>query len=117
MDKPRIRGGRGPEEIIQTALIKFLEDRGWFVKSTHGNVFQFGFPDLYATHKLYGPRWIEVKNPLAFAFTPAQLVDFPKFTENGTKIWILVAATNEEYQKLFKEPNWYYYFLKSKGVV
>jgi hypothetical protein len=80
-----------------------------FVKSTHGNIYQFGFPDLFATHRKFGARWIEVKNPLSYAFTPAQLEVFPKFVAFGTGVWILVAATEYEYKKLFQPCNWYEY--------
>lgn len=98
-----------PEAKIQAALTDFLKVRDWYVKSTHGNMYQSGFPDLYACHKKYGPRWIEVKNPEAYAFTAAQLENFPLMVAHGANIWILVAATEEEYQKLFGEPNWWVY--------
>ena len=111
MDKPKqiINVRKGPERIIQDDLILFLEKKGWFVKETHGNVYQNGFPDLFATHRSYGTRWIEVKNPKQYAFTPAQLEQFPKFVMHGSGIWILTAATEVEYQKLFKACNWYQY--------
>ena len=83
--------------------------KGWFVKSTHGNSLQQGFPDLYACHPRYGQRWIEVKNPKKYEFTAAQLEDFPRISQGGG-IWILVAATEDEYLKLFKEQNWYVYY-------
>lgn len=83
---------------------------------THGNMYQSGFPDLYATHSEYGPRWIEVKNPSAYSFTRAQMEHFPKLVANGTRIWILSAATEEEYAKLFKECNWYHYLMKTRRV-
>lgn len=99
----------GPEAKIQCDLILFLENRGWFVKPTHGNMYQSGFPDLFCCHKLYGTRWVEVKNPEKFAFTKAQLDDFPKLAANGSGVWVLTAATEEEYQKLFKPCNWWTY--------
>lgn len=83
-----------------------LTAKGWFVKSTHGNMYQSGFPDLFATHKRFGLRWIEVKRPVGYQFTAAQLEDFPKFTSNGSGIWVLTAATEAEYQKLFRPYNW-----------
>jgi len=75
----------------------------------HGSLFQSGLPDLYATHSRYGPRWIEVKQPIDFSFTGAQLDRFPKLSANGTKIWILTAATESEYKKLFLPANWAFY--------
>lgn len=76
---------------------------------THGNLYQSGFPDVYCMHRSYGSRWVEVKNPLAYAFTPAQIREFPLMVAHGTGVWVLVAATEEEYQKLFKPCNWWHY--------
>lgn len=102
-----------PEAKIQKALVEFLTLRGWYVMETHGNMYQEGFPDIYATHSRYGPRWIEVKLPemKGSKFTNAQLEHFPKLCANGTRIWILTAATEAEYQKLFKRYNFDYYYL------
>lgn len=79
----------GPEEVIQQTIIKALTEAGWFVMETHGTQYQQGLPDLYATHKLYGSRWIEVKNTRGWSFTPAQRQTFPKMFGAGTGIWIL----------------------------
>ena len=104
---PKIRND--PEKQIQNAIIAFLNQRNWFVKSTHGNAYQSGFPDLYAHHKIYGPRWIEVKNPEKYQFTVAQKKFFPLFEKHGAGIWVLTAANNVEYNKLFHAPNWHFY--------
>lgn len=72
-------------------------------------MYQSGFPDLYATHYKYGARWVEVKNPEKYCFTPAQLEWFPQFVSHGSGIWIMTAATDVEYEKLFKPCNWYLY--------
>jgi hypothetical protein len=72
-------------------------------------MFQSGFPDLFCCHKSYGIRWVEVKNPEKYSFTAAQLTDFPMFNAHGVGIWVLVAATEEEYKKLFRPQNWYQY--------
>ncbi len=102
-------GAQGPEAQIQKALIKYLRQKGWWVKTTHGNAHTSGWPDLFAKHRLYGARWIEVKLPdmKGSKFTPAQLRDFPKFEQ----VWVLTAADRDEYDKLFKEPNWWLYLL------
>lgn len=102
MLKPTIRARRGPERVIQDDLTVFLKLRGWHVMETNGNVFQRGFPDLYCTHPKWGERWVECKNKAAYSFTPAQKEHFPFIP----KIWILVAATQAEYEKLFADPNW-----------
>jgi hypothetical protein len=109
MDRANLRTKHGPEHKIQQEIIQFLRYREWLVKPTHGTMFQCGFPDLFATHKRYGSRWIEVKNPLKYSFTPAQLEWFPQFVAHGTGIWILIAATEAEYSKLFQDCNWYQY--------
>jgi hypothetical protein len=90
-------------------VISFLRAREWFVKETHGNLYSSGFPDLYACHHKYRARWIEIKNPEAYRFTAAQMRDFPRFSAAGSGIWILTAATESEYQKLFGPENWYQY--------
>jgi hypothetical protein len=97
----------GPEAKIQEAIVKMLRSREWFVKETHGNLYSSGFPDIYACHHDYRARWIEVKNPLAYCFTSAQLRDFPRFSASGSGIWILTAATEFEYEKLFGPENWF----------
>lgn len=96
----------GPEAEIQVKIIKALTLRGWFVKSTHGNAYQSGFPDLYCIHKSYGQRWVEIKYRHAYQFTSAQLRDFPQFEANGVGIWILTDDTEVELAKLHKKPNW-----------
>lgn len=107
MKKPVIPG-KGPERIIQDNLIKFLELRDWHVMETHGNLYQKGFPDLYCVHEKFKQRWIEVKQPVNYSFTPAQKDNFPKISKVAG-IWILTAANDYEYQKLFGLPNWYQY--------
>jgi hypothetical protein len=124
MRKVNIRPVKGPEAKIQADIKKFLEDRKWFVKNMHGNMYQSGIPDLYACRRkfFYGTgkstwddtskpltRWIEVKYGEKYKFTPAQLRDFPKFTAEGVGIWVMVAATEAEYRKLFQPPNWWQY--------
>ncbi len=111
---PKSLKGKGPEHAIQQNLIKFLSVRDWVVMVTHGNMFQRGFPDLYALHHIHGSRWIEVKNLQAFAFTPAQLKYFPIIAASGEGIWVLTAATLAEYQKLFKKPNWHTFLYSPK---
>ena len=109
MRKTTLRKKHGPEYYIQKRIIDFLRAREWLVKPTHGSQFQSGFPDLFATHAIYGMRWIEVKNLEKYEFTPAQLIWFPQFCAHGSGIWILVNDTEDEYQKLFKPFNWWQY--------
>jgi hypothetical protein len=92
--------------------------KGWYVKSTHGNMYQSGFPDLFACHSRYGQRWVECKLPegKGSRFTDAQMEDFPKLCANGSGVWIITAATDFEYQKLFRPPNWYQYLTTWKST-
>jgi hypothetical protein len=70
-----------------------------------------GLTDIIACHHSYGIRFIEVKLPgmIKSKFTPAQLKDFPKFIAHGAGIWILTGGNEEEYQKLFKPCNFWFY--------
>ena len=101
----------GPEAKIQKAIKDFLFMKQWHVMETHGNMYQSGFPDLWATNVKYGQRWVEVKLPnmKGSKFTPAQLEHFPKICANGSGVWIITAATEEEYLKLFKPSNYWTY--------
>ena len=100
---------QGKEAAIQSAIVDFLTLRQWFVMVTHGNMYQRGFPDLFATHSKYGYRWVEVKHPTEYCFTPAQIETFPKLVAFGSGVWIMSAATQFEYEKLWKPCNWYQY--------
>lgn len=92
--------------VLQEAWIVFLEARGWFCKPTHGSAWQSGFPDLFISHKSHGPRWVEVKlvDMKGSKFTKAQLAVFPDFIQNGSPIWILTKVCEQEYNKLFTQP-------------
>ena len=97
------------EAVIQKELVFFLRMRGWFVKSTHGNLYQSGFPDLFCCHATYGPRWVEVKLPgmRGSHFTTAQLEIFPQMCACGAGVWVITGVA--EYKKLFLDCNWYHY--------
>lgn len=96
----------GPEWHIRADVIRFLETRGWLVEIMVGSAYQTGIPDLYCYHRKWGERWIDVKQPKRYTFTKAQRIKWPKWGAGGIGIWILNAATQEEYDKLFKPPNW-----------
>lgn len=107
--KPRKPPAKGPEAKIKEDIIAMLKLENWFTIITHGNLYQHGLPDIYATHSEYGPRWIEVKVKDHYKFTRAQIDTFPKMCANGSGVWILVEATHAEYMKLFRDPNWWQY--------
>lgn len=110
MDRKKlVNHKRGPEALIQDKIIKALTIRGWYVRETHGNIYQNGFPDLFCCHSKYGHRWVEVKNAKHYVFTPAQVEVFPKLCANGSGVWILVSDIESELDKLHKPFNWYLY--------
>jgi len=88
-----------------------LEDRGWFVRATHGNAYQKGFPDLFAFNESfckvqYGAfRWIDCKVEENCRYTKAQCQEWPLWEEKGLGVWIIMEATDEWYAKLFDPPN------------
>ena len=108
-----IKPKHGKEWHIQKALIDFLKTRGWVVEVMHGNAFQRGIPDLYLFKKGFGERWVDVKHPKRYSFTKAQRIKWPAWDKAGIGIWILTAATQREYDKLFAPPNWLEYWKPS----
>ena len=111
------RPKHGPEWYIQRDLITFLKARKWLVERMIGNAYQYGIPDLYCHHNKWGGRWIDVKNPGRYSFTREQKIKWPIWERHGCGIWILTAATQVEYDKLFASPNWREYWKPSWGVV
>lgn len=95
-----------PEDAIVDAIRIFLVSRGWFVKKTHGSMFSAGWPDLWACHRMYGHRWIEVKTKTG-RYTKDQLKMFPKFCENGSGVWTMTEASEAQYKAVVSgKPNW-----------
>ena len=105
MEKPPKPRGR-PEDLIVEQIKRYLREREWLVKKTHGNQFQSGLPDLYCHHKRYGQRWIEVKTKVG-KLESSQVEFFTELSAAGCGVWVLTGATDEEYAKLFHAANWY----------
>ena len=105
-----------PEEAIQAKLIEFLRARGWHVERMSANCWQNGIPDLYCYNREVGERWIEVKRPVKYSFTKYQRQKWPKWEKAGIGIWILTAATQEQYRLLFKPANWRDYWRESFAI-
>lgn len=104
-----------PETIIRNAICDYLAARGWVTQVTHGSVYQSGLPDVLAGHAAYGPRFIDAKVSGRYSFTPAQRGKWPLWSRNGIGIWIMTAANQTEYDKLFAPPNWRDYWKDSWG--
>ena len=117
VEPKKVKQRDSPELKIRNAIRSMLWERDWLCETTHGNEYQQGFPDLFCAHKIHGMRWVEVKLPdmIGSSFTKAQMEKFPKFCEHGAGIWILTAATEHEYKKLFDVCNFWYYYMKKKG--
>lgn len=107
------RPEHGPEWYIRRDIKEMLEMRGWLVEIMVGSAFQTGIPDLYCYNRKWGERWIDAKDSKRYGFTKAQKYKWPLWEKAGVGIWILVAATQEEYDKLFKPPNWRSYVKKT----
>lgn len=107
----------GPEWYIQRDVITMLDARGWLVEHTHGNLYQTGFPDLFVAHTKWGQRWIDCKQPKRYTFTKAQKLKWPRWESKGVGIWIMTAATQEQYDVLFAPPNWRDYWKASWGDI
>lgn len=103
------------EAKIQERLIEYLETRGWLVERLIGNAYQMGIPDLYLHHRKWGSRWVDVKVEGKYSFTKAQKLKWPKWEQFGVGIWILTNANQEQYDKLFRPPNWREYWKASWG--
>lgn len=95
-----------PEMKIQVAIEEKLTLLGWYVKRMHGSLYQSGVPDLYVAHISYGQRWLEIKNPLKYEFTTAQLKEFHLMAAARVGIWIATDVLQVP-DLLFKPPNWH----------
>ncbi len=88
-----------------------LRDRGWFVRTTHGNAYQKGFPDLFCYNADFSKapfgalRMIDTKVEDRHRYTKAQCIEWPKWEAGNVGIWILMGYTEEWYAKLFDPPN------------
>jgi len=96
----------------------FMRARGWHVERMIGNAFQKGIPDVYAYKRGFGERWIDVKCPGGkYTFTKEQKRKWPVWDAAGIGIWILTAADQAAYDKLFDAPNWRDYWKSSWGEI
>lgn len=102
-----------PETILRNDGYKLLRTKGWWPETLFNNAFQKGIPDSFIFHREHGFRWIDWKISSNYSFTKAQRQKWPLWEAAGIGIWILTAATEDEYQKLFEPPNWRAYWKPS----
>ncbi len=92
-----------------------LRARGWEVEPMHGNLYQHGVPDRFVMHNRWGTRWIDYKVAGRYSFTRAQRLKWPRWDAKGVGVWIITAASEAEYKKLFEPANWRAYWRASYG--
>ena len=100
------KGGHQTEAVIQRDIVKFLQLRGWLVHVTHMNQMESGWPDLNIIHPRYGVRFVDVKVPNKGSLTKRQKEYWPTMHTFGAGPYIMTAATEYEYRKLFGKPNY-----------
>lgn len=82
-----------------------MKARGWHVEIMTGNRYQYGIPDLWTWHPDWDFRWIDCKVPKKNSLTPRQCQKWPVWEKKGIGVWIMVEASQDEYDKLFGSPN------------
>lgn len=115
MSRKQYKRKNQEKQIRDKEIRPLLEGLGWLVELTHGNRYMSGFPDLYLSHMQFGIRWVDVKVENDYEFTLAQRRKWPKWHQHGSGIWIMTAATQEQYELLFKPPNWINFWKKKYG--
>jgi hypothetical protein len=105
MDHKKFKDKHGPEYKVQAKFIEYLQCRNWRVERMIGNALQMGIPDIFIMHEKHGTRWVDLKAPGKYEFTRAQIHKWPLWEAKKVGIWIIRAATDEEYDKLFHPPN------------
>lgn len=92
------------EAVIQDRIRNALRLAGFtVVDKTHGNMYQPGWPDLYAFHPHRGPKWIEVKTPTG-ELTVAQRARFSCWHVAGVQIHVLCDA---DLTPIYQPGNWF----------
>lgn len=102
------------EAAIQRRVVDMLTLRGWYVKTTHGNSYQAGLPDIFACHSSFGSKWIEIKKPVKYRFTTAQLTVFTGFSKCNIGVWVL--THENQYGNLMGGANWHTFLFNSSGI-
>lgn len=103
------------EKRILDKIRLMLQNLEWLVEITHGSKYMSGFPDLYLSHRKFGIRWVDVKVEDNYEYTAAQRKKWPIWHKHGSGIWIMTDATQEQYERLFQEPNWHFYWKPRYG--
>lgn len=93
------------EKDEEKALRLLMEKEGWLVEKTHGSLYMKGWPDLYACHRGFGQRWIEVKLKGQGRLEDSQIKRFTEWRRYGVGVWILTGP--DDYGLLMSRPNWH----------
>lgn len=102
MDYRKPREKKDLESAGSERLRAFMRREGWGTWKTHGNVFQKGWPDIYASHPIHGQRWIETKT-IDGRLERTQVDLFAEWARYGVQVWVL--RDEKDYRWLFKQAN------------
>jgi hypothetical protein len=92
------------EAVIQDRIRRALASAGFTIcDKSHGNMYQQGWPDLYAFHPHRGHKWIEVKTPTG-SLTPAQRARFACWHVAGVQVHVLC---NTDLSIIYQPGNWH----------
>lgn len=95
-----------PENDGKARLIAEMKRHLWKVHKLNVSAGIYstpGFPDLYATHKVHGQRWIETKVEDGYV-RRTQIDKFLEFAAHDIGVWVLF--DERDYPKLFEPCNW-----------
>jgi hypothetical protein len=98
----------------QLRFVKRCRECGWYTKKLHGSKYQSGLPDLLLIHKLYGVKFVEMKQPGEPLRSTQKAVFYDMWSIGGAKIWVL--HDEDDYDLLFEEPNWMDYVSNPRSV-
>lgn len=114
VSEAHFKQGEMPTEKQSSRDLKLkMISEGWLVEKVHGSILMRGWPDWFAAHPQYGPRWIETKSFRENHFLEeSQQGKFMTWKRYGVGVWVLRGP--QDYPLLFDPPNWHLYM---KGFV
>jgi hypothetical protein len=92
--------------ILYPQVRQILEKHGWLVEKTHGNLYQFGWPDLLIARS-GTVKWIELKSSLKDKLRSSQCQRFGLWHRYGVKIYVICREYVPVIERIIDgEPNW-----------